>query len=465
MSRKPSFSAVVAEIEQQGLAPQKISDYRLHAAAAKTYAIKRIPSCSKYPAAGGLALVKSGRSARFVGYSRCKAHQICPICHTLWLRDQHNKLARLVGRWDGYVSAITLTLPHKRTDSFTDCLRRIQGVRRLFVASKAYKARWIAGTVLRVEVSIGVGGWHPHVHGLLFSFRQPSANDIEDIANSWRTAARSIGCRAGRIAAHAEGLPDINAALRAGSYMCKRGPASPFSLLEIIARSVAPAPIIDAAKSLWREYCQGVVENGGMRYVTVAGAEIKNGWAALSKSTATRDSALSRIERYIAEWDDAGGGGRIYDLAVQYLQHVVADARSAKYDEETRCRIAALEDAIAEAIALRDELGFSGDMDPIGDFDKLSEEVQDLVATTRPKSTAAGLATITPLGASLLTPEYKTALARATSHADVRRIFSELIARHARPLDPRDLYALNYDNQKIVSMYLPSIGAPPSDDG
>jgi hypothetical protein len=442
-----------------------LSTYKQHAAAINTYSINRVATCSRFPSTSGLHLIRRGAGAALVGFARCKSHQICPICHAIWLRDQYQKLTRILNGWMGATSTLTLTFSHRYHDSLADGLRTLNHIRRKFMASRVLSAPWIAGSVLRIEVSLTVGGWHPHLHGLILSGREPSPEQLNAISQAWNAATVEVTGRKSKIAAHSEIMPDKSAALRAGAYVFKRDSQSPFALLSLINQgtSLAPVAIVDAAKALWRNYCRSIVDTKGLRYVTVSGCVVKNSWATYGNNKAERKAnAVQRIYDSMDERLDVEG---FRSPSTALHEQVLADYKKSRYDEETLRYIAELENALVEAMELRDELGYDGVTDPcFGEVERILDRLGSAYSNVKSDSTGQlpGLVTISALGAKLLTPDHKAALSSVSTHAEARAILDKIIKEYPgkENLEPYDLYSLNYDNQKIVSMYLPSFEPP-----
>lgn len=463
---KSALDAVLKVRDSLSQAKLATSEYRLHAAAADIFAVKNLPTCSKYVSQERVLLVKSGLGAKFIGYYRCKAFQICPICNTIWLREQHRKLNSVLRHWNGDVTSVALTVDHTATDSFSTVLRNLSKVRQQFVDALDKRARWLAGRIFRIEISLGPNGWHPHIHGMLFSRKSISEDDLSEIEEHWRTAARAAGRRVGKEAALARLLPDRASALSQAAYMWKRAASSPFSLLAVVLDPSTAPDIVADAKSLWRAYCRGLGANPRLRFITTAG-EIRTTWAAYSRQGSTSERALERIARYLDECEEIAGRDWLASRAEQFLNSVLHDDDLSPYDPEVRAQIDALEYELEQAIERRHERGASDEWwDPANDeVDRIMGSLSSLRLQKRgSKTTAPGLISLTPLGAKLLTPWDKAELTKARDHADARRRLEPIMRRLGSGIEPWEIYSLNYDNQEINSMALPSMGPSPVEE-
>lgn len=471
MISKSALDDLLSHIELLKNGPT-VSEHRIHAAAAGTYAVKRIASCSTFKPGrkkgaktgalekSGIKVVKAGGGIRFRGMARCKAHQICPICHGVWLREQRRRLAKIADRWPGQVSMVTLTVRHRRTEPLSDVLKRLQDVRREFADSAEYRAPWISGIVLRLEISLGAEGWHPHLHGLVYSHGVPTTAQAAGLEAAWRAAASAVGCPVGRHAAKLEVKKDRKEAHMATGYLCKLGPSSPLMLLRVIAAGDAPKKVEESAKRLWREYCAGVVARNRMRYVTAAGKEIKDSLALLSKSVKAKEGALSRIHVHVRKMENVSNGEwSLVDLSAIFLERVVTDALERKYSDATRYRIGQLQDRLAEALEYRAEMGFSADFDPYGIADEIERELAEVLVMARlERVDVPALGELTGLGVSMLSRRLDD-FAGAQTIADVRTVLKRIIAKSGLSLTPEDFFVPAYENQEINSMTLPGMAS------
>lgn len=455
MITKSSLDAVLSEIDRLREQGTVISDYLLHKAAADTYATKGIATCSRYTPPSGGALVKVGDRSALVGYIRCKAYQICPVCHSRWLREQRRKLHRILSLWPGRVTTFSLTIGHGWSDPLIDSLTALKATRAKFVASNKYRASWVEGALLRLEISLGAAGWHPHIHGVILSTKEPTAAQIQSIEDAWIKAARANGCIVDKThGAKGRLVFDKASAFNEASYMWKRGPWSPFALLEVIADAKSSKSNIEHAKTLWRDYCRGINLASRMRYVTPAGI-IRTGWAAYSPTTTTREQALIRIANYVERWEE---NNLPLDLAAKFLSQVTSDVESLRYDPEVQHRINELEELIAELIEQRSELGLPEECTITADIEQALNELTALLATKKnTKTRLPGLVNLTARGSGKLLPREKAALEKATTHAEARRVLDKVMKRLGPTEEMSELFSMNYENQQINSMYLPSM--------
>jgi hypothetical protein len=162
------------------------------------------------------------------------------------------------------------------------------------------------------------------------------------------------------------------------------------------------------------------------------------------------------MEMYQENHDDEDAVGQLHC-------RVVAEYQRSLYDPDTLNRIEELKLALNDAISLRDELGFDGALDPTyGEVDDIQDALFEAYGNTRQRSGGGrvpAFVRITRVGARLLTPDLKSALAMVSSHAEARAVFDKIIAEYGAKtaLQPSDLYSLSYEGHEIVSMNLPSL--------
>jgi len=130
--------------------------------------------------AGFVHLVRDARGGvRFYGLETCRRVWLCPVCAPRIAWKRAYLLEEQIRQWLGDGHAVlfqTLTFPHDYADPLKESAA---------LAAKAFTAvlsgrRWqeektrygIEGTVRALEVTLGVNGWHPHLHILVF-LRKP----------------------------------------------------------------------------------------------------------------------------------------------------------------------------------------------------------------------------------------------------------------------------------------------------
>lgn len=397
------------------------SKYQLQLAAAKTVSMGRVASCSRYSTKSeGADLLFNGYRARLSGLVRCKAHQKCPFCHDIWLADNRRKTEALIGAWDGAIAALTLTVGHRASEPYCDVVRRLQAVRERFMASPEVR-RWKGLAFLTsVETLFGESGWHPHIHGLIFSNSPLTVTHTATLEGVWRRCLREVAGRASKKSAKIISI-DRAEAQRIGMYTFKRTPLSHFDLLAVIADGRAAKSVISTAQELWRDYCKGLAAVKGMRFVSVKGAEVKLAWATLCKDAKRQSASEFKLTRYAQDIEALGGSEDVVfpDAILKYIHPLSSSTQRA---------ILVLREQLEEAMERRSEAGYYDDLDPTQEVSELAEQLMTLCRDRPPKEQLV-LAKITLQGLKLLSVTHSHAKLEAVHTVEqLERFFAELFA-------------------------------------
>lgn len=138
---------------------------------------------------GGQVGVHGGKDsgAHFSGVEQCASIHACPVCAAVVRARYAAQIQAAVEQHQaagGGVVFVTATLRHKRSDALDVTLNAaLEGWRRTLSGRPWQRMReeigWV-GTIRTLEVTHNAdgGGWHPHVHALLFLDAEPSTAQL-----------------------------------------------------------------------------------------------------------------------------------------------------------------------------------------------------------------------------------------------------------------------------------------------
>lgn len=174
--------------------------------------LPRLWKCSRFlhdPAGTGVRL-KDG-AAYYDGLVTCGSIWSCPVCAARIRQRRAGEIERAALAHlasGGGLEFFTGTLAHERTDPLAVTLDAVQQawkkvqqdgtVRRLFAAFG------VIGRIRATEITRGSWhGWHPHVHGLIFTGRRLTDDEREvlfaALARAWARAMKSLGRTTGDV--------------------------------------------------------------------------------------------------------------------------------------------------------------------------------------------------------------------------------------------------------------------------
>lgn len=148
---------------------------------------RRVPSGASN---GTVAVHRSERGTYFTGLQTC-GHATCPVCGpTIRERERERMIAVVSAHLasGGAVYLFLLSLSHGPFDKLGDLLDALDAGRSAAIGGKG-GSRWakdrrdfeIVGTSWHREDVNGKNGWHPHFHGLLFTDRELTDTEVEQL--------------------------------------------------------------------------------------------------------------------------------------------------------------------------------------------------------------------------------------------------------------------------------------------
>lgn len=179
--------------------------------------LDRVRACGHHAVnPSGLVGVKlstspAGNRAGFSGLATCGSVWSCPTCNQKIAASRAEEIGNAVKAWEsigGHVVMVTLTMHHRKGQTLTELWDALS-----YAWSKATSGRgwaedvrchgtWINGKfrlpwVRAVESTVGVNGWHLHVHALVFLRGGVDADALGcAMFQRWRDALARKGLRA-----------------------------------------------------------------------------------------------------------------------------------------------------------------------------------------------------------------------------------------------------------------------------
>lgn len=128
----------------------------------------------------------TGKPAHFTGLHRCHSVWECPVCMQAISMGRAEELRAVLAehrKRGGSDYMVTLTLPHRMGDALKPMRERVARAWQ-FVQSgapwKRVKHRYgVEGYVRGLEETVGVSGWHPHLHVILLTRRKITKGEAE----------------------------------------------------------------------------------------------------------------------------------------------------------------------------------------------------------------------------------------------------------------------------------------------
>lgn len=163
------------------------------------------------------------------GLMVCGSVWICPVCASKISERRRVELKQASSNHrdaGGYLTMLTLTFSHGKSDKLADLMHRMGQAMLKFRSGKRYnslrESMGLIGSVRAFEVTYGDNGWHPHIHLLNFHDKEIEPWEMEDYEDRfyqlWSSACTKYGLSASR--EHGTKLED---ATQADQYIGKWG--------------------------------------------------------------------------------------------------------------------------------------------------------------------------------------------------------------------------------------------------
>lgn len=142
----------------------------------------RISFCGR-PLVGDVPIVTDGVKCWPRGVASCGLGWVCAVCNAKIRSRRASDLQRVCDAHvaaGGRLSMLTLTVRHDRSMSLDSVMGAVANSWRKVQRRKSWSAglrKVLVGQVVAPEVTVGVNGWHPHLHLLLFA--APGVSEVE----------------------------------------------------------------------------------------------------------------------------------------------------------------------------------------------------------------------------------------------------------------------------------------------
>ena len=138
--------------------------------------------------------------AFYSGLMICGSVWICPVCAAKISEKRKNELYKATTAHKlegGYLSMLTLTIRHKRTDVLETLLKAFNSATSKMMTTKQYheirQEMGIIGRVKALEVTHGKNGWHPHAHIVIFHENETDLKKMQKrMYKLWNSACKKF---------------------------------------------------------------------------------------------------------------------------------------------------------------------------------------------------------------------------------------------------------------------------------
>lgn len=139
---------------------------------------------------------EDGAVAHFTGLQLCGAIHVCPVCAPRIRQERANDIDAAASAWlekngVGTVLLLTLTMPHGYGERLADLLRTIRASFGALVSGRAWQtlklAYGLSHYIVSHDTTVGVNGWHPHLHILVFALAELDDDQITALGDAMHT--------------------------------------------------------------------------------------------------------------------------------------------------------------------------------------------------------------------------------------------------------------------------------------
>lgn len=170
--------------------------------------LERVRKCGRVPVTevGDVVVKDNGGVAHYAGIATCGSISACPVCSAKIRAKRADEISQAVARWDsqgGAVYMATFTVQHDFGMRLGPLLGMIANSFRVVLQGRRWmrlkRRLGIVGNIRSLEVTVGLNGWHPHLH-VLFMLKsdtdpQQLAEFIAYLRGSWQKAVMKAGYR------------------------------------------------------------------------------------------------------------------------------------------------------------------------------------------------------------------------------------------------------------------------------
>lgn len=248
--------------------------------------LNRVRGCGRYSVLpdGAVHVRSNGAAVGFAGLASCGSIWACPVCNSKINGVRRLELGVMIASAESagmkmafgaktirhHASQQLATLWPKQSDTW-NAVTVDKSVRKLRTELG------FAGYVRAAEVTIGLNGWHPHIHPFYFFERAVNDRQLADLheaeISAWVNKAQRLGLQAPvSEAQHLHSVSGNDAALQIGEYFTKSGHQAADSVAWEMtstqtktgrrwAKTVTPWVMLEGARNgdadaleLWHEY-------------------------------------------------------------------------------------------------------------------------------------------------------------------------------------------------------------------
>lgn len=258
--------------------------YALQAAARRLLPRERVAKCGRKPIPifehVEVLREQDGSHATFGGLLTCNSVWHCARCAPKISEGRRVELQQAVTHWttDNQVVMLTYTLSHSILSPLEKTLAMLKDSKSAMQSGRWWKdltsKYGIVGSITATEITLGVNGWHPHLHQLVFFQHQRlQGGTLVDLSQALKTRWAGVVARHGGTVSQSIGLDVAVSDNRVARYIAKFGhePTKPHwgeaaeltkaNLKKASETSTTPQGLLWAflsgerlAGRLWREY-------------------------------------------------------------------------------------------------------------------------------------------------------------------------------------------------------------------